>query len=182
MDEMLKQHLNKIATHLTEGVLWHRRVANELRKLPNKRGFARWHESESLSDNELRTKFDKMFRDNIKYAPVIDTAFANKAETFMVSDLEMFKQHFVIWMAREKAFVDSINAAIVLARAEDMEIYNCLCDLAAEVKNEMLRAEWVNASLIDTNWSAHDIRVVSKWLHAYFEFDYKGGTIDFNIG
>lgn len=34
----------------------------------------------------------------------------------------------------------------------------------------------------DTKWEGHDIQVVSKWLHEYFEKKYDGSMIDYNIG
>lgn len=180
--EELKLRLNEIGTYLSEGEIWHRRTANELRKLPNKRGFARWHEAESEYDQCEHLKFDKLIRDHLKYAPAIDTAYVSKAEMYTISDMAGFKQHFQSWIARETAFLASVNAAIEHARDADMELYHCLCSLAKEVKNEAMRAEWVYMGLEETQWSAHDTRVVSKWLHDYFECEYKGGEIDFNIG
>lgn len=180
--EELRKHLDKIATYLSEGEIWHRKVANELRKLPNRRGFARWHEAESACDQKEHLKLDKLIRDNLKYGPMVDTGYTAKAETYTISDTNGFKQHFQAWIAREKAFLDALNTAIPLAGKEDMQIYHCLCALSKEVKNEALRAEWALWGLEDTQWEAHDVRVVSKWLHSYFEEQYNGGAIDFNIG
>lgn len=182
ISENLKTNLNEISTYLSEGESWHRKVANELRKLPNRRGFARWHEVESGYDQCEHTKLDKLIRDNLKYAPAVDMSYVSKAESYTVSDNAGFKQHFQIWITREQNFLASINAAIALAGQEDMQIYQCLCALAKEVKNEALRAEWIHAGFEDTAWEGHDIRVVSRWLHEYFEKEYSGGTIDFNIG
>lgn len=182
MTEELKKPLEKIATYLSEGEMWHRKTANELRKLPNKRGFARWHEEESGYDQRERLKLDKLIRDNLKYAPVVDMAYVSKAEAYTIADAAGFKQHFTAWMAREKAFLEALNAAIPLAGREDMELYHRLCSLAKEVKNEATRAEWAFMGLEDTKWEPHDVRVVSKWLHEYFEDKYDGGMIDFNIG
>lgn len=101
--------------------------------------------------------------------------YISKAEIYAITDLETFKKHFEIWVEREQMLISSLNAAIGYAGAEDMEIYQCLCSLVKEVKNECLRAEWVYKSLIDTNWEPHDVKVTSKWLHDYFECEYKGG-------
>lgn len=180
--EELNKHLDKIATFLSEGEIWHRKSANELRKMPNKRGFARWHEAESDYDQKEHLKLDKLIRDNLKYAPMVDMAYVAKAESYTIADKEAFKQHFKQWITREKVFLESINAAIALSGSADMQIYQCLCCLAKEVKNEAVRAEWGLESFVDTGWEGHDIRVVSKWLHDYFEEKYSGGTIDFNIG
>lgn len=180
--EELKLRLNEIGTYLSEGEIWHRKTANELRKLPNKRGFARWHEKESEYDQCEHLKLDKLIRDHLRYAPMVDIAYVSKAESYTISDMAGFKQHFQAWIARETAFLASLNAAIEHARDVDIALYHCLCSLAKEVKNEEMRASWVYAGLEETQWSTHDVRVVSRWLHSYFEEKYDGGTIDFNIG
>lgn len=180
--EELRQRLDEIATYLSEGEAWHRRTANELRKLPNRRGFARWHEAESECDQHFHLKLDKLIRDNLKYSPAVDMSYVSRAETYSVGGAQGFKDHFAAWIARENVFLAAINSAITYAGQQDMELYQCLCALAKEVKNEALRAEWALLGLEDTQWSPHDVRVVSKWLHDYFECNYQGGTIDFNIG
>lgn len=182
MAEELKQRLNEISTYLSEGEAWHRRCANELRKMPNKRGFARHHDAESECDSKTRLKLDKLMMDNLKHSPTVDTAYVSRAESYAINGLEGFKQHFKAWVDREGTFLKSITTAIDLVRAEDIEIYSCLCCLSKEVKNEKIRAEWLYMGLEDAGWSGHDIRVVSKWLHDYFECKYDGGIIDYNIG
>lgn len=178
----LEKYINEIATYLSEGEIWHRKVANELRKLPNKRGFARMHEAESKYDQKEHLKYDKLIRDNLKYAPVVDMNYVSKAESYSIVDLNGFKQHFKTWYSRENAFLQSINSAIKIASGEDMELYHCLCCLAKEVKNESTRSQWIYDGLEDTGWNGHDIRIVSYLLHNYFEKEYDGGIIDWNIG
>lgn len=183
MVEDLQEHLSQIATYLSEGEAWHRRCANQLRKLPNKRGYARHHDAESECDGKSRLKLDKLMQDNLDYTPTIDTAYVSRAESYMIQNLEGFKQHFKAWMDREDKFLKSITAAIDLMRREDIEVYNFLCCLSKEVKNEVVRAEWLLMSLEDTKWEPHDVKVTSKWLHDYFECIYKhDGMIDWNIG
>lgn len=180
MNEQFKQPLNEIATYLSEGEAWHRKVANELRKMPNKRGFARVHDGEGLCDSKLNFEFVKVLRDQIQYTPVIDTNYLMRVENYMINDFEGFKQHFRIWVDREAKFLKSITAAIDYARTEDMEIYGLLCKLSKEVKNEAIRAQWIHDSLADAEWHKHHCAIVSYLLHEYAEKH--PGETDWNIG
>lgn len=179
MVEQLKQYLNEIATYLVEGEIWHRKVANELRKMPNKRGYARTHYEEGKSDAKLNFDLLKVIRDNLKYSPMVDMNYVVKAEMYTISTFEEFKQHFGAWIRREQTFLRSISSAIEQVRNEDMNVYSMLCALSKEVKEESIRAEWIMLSLEDDNWGKHHCAVVSKWLHEQCE---AGLWPDINIG
>jgi hypothetical protein len=119
----------------------------------------------------------------IGYSPKPDISYIAKAGEIDVSTFELFKAHFQMWMEREDSFLKSITAAIGLMRDEDIDVYNKLCNLAVFVKNERIRAKWVLDGLAWMDWNRHHIAVESKWLHDYFEKDWKPGEpIDFNIG
>lgn len=180
MQEELKQTINQMATYLAEGEKWHSRTANQLRIMPNKRGYARIHDDQSIMDAGKLIHLNKMLRDYLKYTPIIDTNYVSKAELYTITTFEDFKKHFDTWMDREKIFKDITNRAISLIRDEDMTLYQEFCNMAKELKIEYMRAEWIKLSLLDCDWEKHHCAVVSKWLHEQAESN--PGDWNFNIG
>lgn len=161
--------LNKVCTHLAEGEKWHGKVSNELRKMPNKRGYARIHDDEACGDGEKLICLSKMMRDHLGHAPVIDMQEVAKAEGYTVDSFEGFKNHFKVWSKREKEYADTLNMAIDSVRDKDIDLYHKFCEMAKDVKIEAMRAEWIHDSLADCEWGKHHCAVVSKWLHEQAE-------------
>lgn len=179
--EELQKYLDEIATYLAEGEAWHRTAANECRKL-FVRGWGRWHEAEAQCDEKSQICLAKLARDMLQYAPVIDSSFLVRANAYTIKDLDAFKLHHNQWIEREQMLIMALNNAIEQSRAIDIKVYHFLCDLAEEVQNEKMRVELVKGRMGLSAWNGHDIGVVSMVLHKYFECEYKGGEIDFNIG
>ena len=173
--------LNEIITCLWVGEAWHGKAANECRKIAI-RGVGRWHEVESCYDMKARISLEKLLRDKLEYAPMADMAEVDKAHRFTMNNAVDFKSHFSAWVEREKKLIEILNFAIAKASAVDMELYKGLCCLVDEVQNETMRAKLVYERFELSNWSGHDIGVCSMVLHKYFECEYDGGKIDFNIG
>lgn len=176
----LRTCINEVATYLSEGFRWHMRTANELRKMPNKRGYARIHDDQAEEDSKKLIELMKLVRDNMQYAPVADTAYVAKADNYTISSLDDFKNHFKVWMDREKIFIEAITEAINLVRDVDLELYQMFICMGKELKCECSRAEWIMLSLADVEWQPHHMAVVSKWLHEQAEAC--PGSLDFNIG
>jgi len=99
-----------------------------------------------------------------------------------MNDLRCFQAHFRLWAQRENELVHEITEAISPMRDINVAIYKALLELKEEVQNEIFRAEHAFNSFTLANWEGHDITVKSKWIHDYFEKEYDGGCIDFNIG
>jgi len=180
MTEELKSVINQMATYLAEGEKWHKKAANELRAMPNKRGYARIHDDQAALDGNKAIHLDKMFRDHLKYSPVIDSSYISKAEIYTIPDFDAFKQHFFTWMNREKLFKEIANKAIDLIRYEDMELYGEFCTMAKDLRTEYLRAEWLYLALADTGFDKSHCAIVSKWLHDQAESN--PGDFNWNIG
>lgn len=177
----MHDYLDKIASCLSCGEAWHRKVANENRKI-GIRGFGQWHDAEAKCDQHSLACLQKLMQDNLKYAPNIDSAHRTKAEHVTMEGISCFKEHFKLWKEREEVLLEALTAAIPLMRDENIQLYEELCELKKEVQNEIFRLECVYNNLEFAGWMGHDISVKSKWLHDYFECDYSGGLIDFNIG
>ena len=178
------QPINDVCSHLSVGVAWHKKVANECRKveLAICRGWGRWHDAEADCDSKLLLCFTKIVGDNLKHSPVVDTTALAKAHTYTIADFEAFKKHHTDWAAREGRFIETLNMLRPLSADLSMQIYEEICCMLKEVQNEKMRAEWVYANCTMVGWEKHDVKVTSHWLHDYFEHCYKGGPIDFNIG
>ena len=144
--------LDDITTHLWVGEAWHEKAANEARKIAI-RGVARWHEVEGCYDAKTRVCLEKLFRDKLNYAPAADMEMVDKAYKFTMNGAQDFKGHFQAWIDREGRFIDSLNHAIALAGAVDMEIYKELCCLVDEVQNEKMRAKMVHDRLELAGWN-----------------------------
>ena len=173
--------LDKIVSYLSCGEAWHRRVANECRKL-GVRGMGRWHDAEAVGDQKILSALQKELRDYLKHAPAIDSTTRAKSEEVTMEGLKCFQAHFNIWLDREKQLCHEVTLAIGHMREVNITIYRTLLDLKEEVQNEMFRLEHAFNSFQFAGWEGHDITVKSKWIHDYFEKDYDGGCIDFNIG
>lgn len=174
--------MSEISTYLWEGEAWHEKAANECRKLAL-RGFGRWHEAEGCYDAKERYCLDKLMRDKLDMSPMVDIAKLDRALQYMMTGgADGLKAHFHMWMEREHAFIDTLNAAIKMSGEIDMEIYKKLCCLVDEVQNESMRVKMVEMRLAMAGYNGHDLGVTSMVLHKYFECEYDGGKIDFNLG
>lgn len=173
--------LDEITTYLWVGEAWHEKAANENRKIAI-RGVARWHEAEGMCDAKERVCLEKLVRDKLGYAPMVDMSMVDKAYKYTLNNPQEFKSHFTMWIDREKKFIECLNAAISMAGAVDMELYKKLCGMVDEVQNEAMRVKMVHDRLELAGWNGHDIGVCSMILHKYFECEYDGGMIDFNLG
>lgn len=180
--EELEKGLNELCSYLHEGATWHRRAAN-LSRMMKVRGFGRWHDVESCADHDALVHVQKKAGEHLQYLPEVDMSKAMEAERMKMQSLNDFKSHFIDWVDRETQAIVVLNKCIEHSRIVDMNMYHCLCKLQCEIQNEATRAEWAYDSLDFVGWNQHDISIKSKWLHDYFEFDYKcGEPIDFNIG
>ena len=178
----LWEHLDDVCSYLSMGSHWHRRTANECRKLAG-RGFGRWHEEEGLGDYTSLSELCKILMDKLDYAPAIDVSMLDAAEKFAMNSLNDFKAHFGLWQDSESKLVVCLNHAIHESRAVDIELYEYVCCVAREVQNERMRARMGYDRLELGGWNGHDIGVVNMVLHEYFEKHHKQGEmIDFNLG
>ena len=181
MTERLITALNDVCTYLAEGEAWHMRVANQCRKL-HIRGLGRWHEAEACGDFKHRECLEKLLMDNCKIETDIEPARIVDSMTTKFNGMSDFKQHFFTWAEREELLISALSTAIDESRLENIELYHKLCCIQKEVQNERMRAEWAYHRLDLAGWNGHDIGVVSMIIHSYFEKEYDGGLIDFNIG
>jgi hypothetical protein len=180
MSNQLNQDLNKVISYLAEGAAWHCKAANELRKMPNKRGFARWHDQiEAHCDADKKIDLSKEITDYLKHIPVVDNSMVLRAEQYTINGWEGFKQHFDVWIAREKEFEKVIMSAITNSARENIAIYQCLCNLSKEVCEEIFRVELVRDSLAQAEWNHHHVAIVSMLIHEHVETK---NNRDFNIG
>lgn len=180
ISENLKQSINWTATYLAEGSRWHSRVANMLRAMPNKRGYARIHDDQAKMDADKLVDLNKMFRDFAGYDPVIDTPHVLKAESYSIMDFEDFKRHFDVWLSREETFSKNTFTAIELARKESITLYGQFCEILKDLELEYFRARLIKDALVDADWHKHHCAIVSKWLHEQAEADPK--SLNYNIG
>ena len=173
--------VDAICSYLVDGEMWHRRAANECRKL-GVRGWGRWHEAEAEGDSHLLTCLCKLLVDNCNYIPKLDMTGANKSAAYSMSNLGDFKNSHEEWIQRETMLIDILNNAIHESRSANMEVYYKLCGVQEEVQNEAMRVEWIARRLGLSNWNGSDLGLISMKIHKYFECEYKGGKIDFNVG
>lgn len=191
--ESLKVVLNDINSFLMEGEAWHKRSAGELRK-NFIRGWGRWHEAEACFDEKFGLEFSKLCGDipNIKLIVSADLSIIQKANNYTIKDIvnletekfdpEPLKEHHKAWRAREQRFINALNYAISIAGSVNAELYKYLYCMLEEVQNEEQRVAMVQGRLCLAGYSGHDIGICSMLIHKYFECDYDGGKIDFNIG
>lgn len=170
--------LNEIGTYLVAGEMWHERSANESRKMAV-RGWGRWHDAESCGDKKIYSCLSKIVMDKLGHHITLNPEKINKAMMYSINDL---KTHHNDWIDREEHLIKALNEAIEMSRKVDMQLYKKLCEIIDEVQNEKMRVKMILSNLNLTNWNGHDVSVKSKWLHDYFEKDYDGKCIDFNIG
>jgi len=101
----------------------------------------------------------------------------------MMSNMADFQAHFKMWWDREQELVGALNAAIAEAAQVNVCLYKELLCILTEVQDEQMRLEMCYNSLEFGGFHPHDVSVKSKWLHDYFEHEYKNGQpINFNIG
>lgn len=177
----IHEHLDMICTYLWQGEAWHERAANECRKM-HIRGLGRWHEAEAKYDGKSRICLEKILQDKLQYAATIDIMPISNALTYSMSNASDLKTHFHMWIDREHTLIKELDHAIHKAAKVDMELYKELCGLVNEVQNEAMRAQMVYDRFEFAGWNGHDIGVCSMVLHKYFEHEYDGGTINFNLG
>lgn len=179
--EELKGHLDHIFTVLAKGEVWHKKAGVECRKI-GVRGMGRFHDEMAIIDAMELFELTKLVTDKLGYYPNIDYHQLAKADTYTINNHADFKHHFMIWLEHEDDVINKLTKALTLSMI-DVELYNKIIKMIKCVQNEKFRAKIVYKSLDFAGWSAHDISVKSKWLHKYFEHDYKRGhDIDFNIG
>lgn len=173
--------LNEICTCMSEGEIWHRKSANECRRMAV-RGWGRWHDAESCGDKRIHDKLDKILMDKLMFTPEIDNKMVERANNYMISNMGEFKSHHKHWVDREESLIMALNIAIRKAGSVDMELYQELCCIIKEVQNEVMRVKMTYARLDMGGWTGQDIGVCSKWIHDYFDKEYDGEDINFNIG
>jgi hypothetical protein len=184
----INHNLDEIITFLTEGELWHRRSASESRRF-FVRGWGRWHDAEAECDSKSLQSLHKLIGDipTIKHLPTTDSQIIISAQGYKFSETKLredfinqFTQHHNDWISREKKLITCLNSTAKMANDYDTKLYKALLCLKEEVENEKFRVENMLGRMWLTGWS--DIGYVSKVLHDYFEHEYKGGLIDFNVG
>lgn len=174
--------LNDICTYLVEGQAWHLKAANECRGIAI-RGIGRWHDKEAEGDFNALDPLVKLLGDRLNFKAKIAYPRVERSQNFEIRNIEEFAKHFHVWIDRENEFLKALNFAVSKSGAVDMSLYQCLCKLTKEVQDEAMRARMVYDSMDFAGWNPHDISVKSKWIHEYFEHDYKPGEdINFNIG
>ena len=119
---MMHESLDKIVSCLSCGEAWHRKAANECRKL-GIRGFGRWHDQEAECDQRTLAELQKLMRDNLQYAPKVDSTHRAKAEHGTMEGIQCFKGHFGHWKEREGVLLDALTTAIPLMRDENIQLY-----------------------------------------------------------
>lgn len=178
----LDDALDHIYTYLMEGQIWHERMANQCRKICI-RGWGRWHEAEALGDICCSMKLNKIIMDKLWYTPKLDVTKLDKPSKDTLSGIKDLNTHHKVWIEREEKLIHCLNYAIHEAREKDIELYKKLMCLQEEVQNEKMRVELIMGRLSLKPDDGHDIGVISKCLHEYFEHEYKQGEpIDFNVG
>lgn len=174
-------HLDHICTMLAKGEVWHKKAANECRKI-GMRGMGRYHDAEGMTDAIELFEMGKILCDKMHYYGRVDYTVVAHADTYNIANNADFKRHFGIWDAAEKELAAKITEFLPHAMV-DMDLYKKLTHILHNVQNEIFRLNIVKNSLEFAGWNPHDISVKSKWLHDYFENTWKlGCDIDFNIG
>ena len=180
ISEELKQALNRASTYLSEGAKWHSRVANMLRTMPNKRGYARIHDDQAALDAEKLIRLSKLSQDFLGYLPTVDMNFVARAESYTLSSFEDFKTHFDVWLSREDTFNETANSVIDFVRPVSISLYTEFCSIAKDLQEEYFRAKLIRDSLEDCGWDRVHCSIVSKWLHEQAEES--PGKLNYNIG
>lgn len=177
----LKTKLDHIATMLAKGEVWHKKSANECRKI-GVRGVGRFHDAEGMHDAIELFEMTKILYDKMGYAPKVNYQHLEKADMYTIATHTDFKRHFMIWIDHEKEFIKLLLETLPHTMV-DMELYEKVAKLTKSVQDEKFRVELVKNSFEFVGWNPHDISVKSKWLHDYFENEWKiGDEVDFNIG
>lgn len=181
-ENILIESLNNVATCLAEGMIWHQRSSIECHKLAIK-GWAKWHNVESIIDKFTYDKFDKILVEKLMIKPFVDVKQIEEAYKYEIPSMNDFKTHHKIWIQNEKKLVEYLNEAINESKEIDMQLYNKLCDMVEEVQHEIAVVRMTYNNLELAGWMGHDISVKSKWIKDYFDEEYVyGRKIKFNIG
>lgn len=174
--------LDAICNYLQNGYIWHKKAANQCRKIYI-RGWGRWHDEEAKCDSNTLLCLEKVLWDKLKFSPTYDVARFEKASVITINNLEDFKNHHLAWKQREDAFISTLNKAMEKARGIDIEVYKKLMCILEEVQCERMRLDMAYDRLTFAGWNTHDIGVCSMIIHKYFECEHKDGhDINFNIG
>jgi len=177
----LKKHLDEIVTMLSKGEIWHKKAANECRKI-GIRGMGRYHDEMGINDAMELFYICKIISDKLKHYPETDYSQFAKAETYTINNHADFKRHFAVWDEHEKELINKITAFLPHAMV-DVELYEKLIHILKSTQNERFRANLVRESFEFGNWNMQDISNKSMILHDYFEHHYKNlEPTDFNIG
>jgi len=178
----LNDALNYICSYLNAGYTWHKRIANQCRKI-HIRGWGRWHDCEADGDSDHLICLEKLLMDKLKYAPTIDMKRAEMASTAKLDNLNDFKDHHRTWKKHEQEGIAALNYAVNASRSVDIEVYYKMCALLDEAQKEVMRLEMAYDRLEFGGWMGHDIGVCSMIVHKYFELEHKDGhDINFNLG
>jgi hypothetical protein len=173
----VNEAFNDIATYLTDGYIWHKRMANMIRKA-GIRGVARWHDCEACGDAKELECLEKILGDRFGFYTV--AVLMPESVTANFTDL---KTHFAAWVQREQRLIDALNYAINEMRDTDACLYDKLFCMFHEVQDEVIKVKLVERRLEFAGWNAHDVGICSMIIHKYFEKDYKQGEdINFNLG
>jgi len=173
--------MDEICTALFDGELYHERAGNEFRKSAL-RGFGRWCDAESKGDYESRVCLEKLLRDRLSYAPVIDTANAQKSTSFTINGIQGLKPALEMWLKREEEFAETLTEAVRMAATVDICIYKELCCLLDEVQTEAMRVRLCGMRLDLSGWNGHDVGIVSYLLHEHFEKHPDDKYVNVNLG
>ena len=185
MENQLKEthadYINHICTFLASAEAWHAKMGNECRKM-GVRGLGRYHDAESMISAVALYDLKRILTDKLHYNAVIDYNNVAQSESYSVATNADFKKHFTTWIKNKQDLSDKIQGFMPHAMI-DMQLYKKMLDILHNVQNSIFRANQVVKSFEFGGWNAHDISVKSKWLHHYFEENWKfGDVIDFNIG
>ena len=180
MDRNFTELLDDVCTDLLIGELWHGRAADQYRKIAL-RGFARWAECEALGDAKCRIALSKLLIDKCGYSPIIDVSNLHDSISFEYDNVSQLRKLLETWMLREQDLAKRLTPVMKMASEYDIEIYRELMRLTDEVQQEAFRVKMVGMRLEGAQWDLHDIYVVNKHLHDWFESNPDSKTLDFSV-
>lgn len=161
---------------------WHARAANECRGI-GIRGWAKWHQNESLLHKACLDKLTKTLQDKLEFVPRIDVPELQKINQFEMNNLDDFIEHHFEWIEREKRFNKMLISPLKESKKINRELHEQLEKLEAEAQHQIALVKRVFKNLKTADFMGHHIIVVSKWMEDYFDYEYCfGDKINFNIG
>lgn len=181
LNNEIKPYINEIVTLLAKGETWHKKAANESRKL-GVRGLGRFHDCVGINLAMELFELNKILTDIFDYYPHINYNELEKADKYTVSTPAEFKRHFAVWAEFLKEINDKISD-ILPHIISHVDIYEQMIKIFKQIQNEHFRVKLLWKSFEFGGWNSHDISYKSKIIHKYFEHHYKyGDEINFNIG